>query len=296
MMPEAIAIELIRTDGGTQIRTETNITQAQSYLDDMAAGDVFPPIVVFFDGVDYWLADGFHRLIAAEELGLTEFSADVREGTRRDAILYAVGANAAHGLKRTNKCKRNAVMTLLKDPEWSAWSDNKISDLCAVTQPFVSKLRASLITVISEPQQRTYTTKHGTTATMQTGNIGGKPKGPTEYERQREAWAREFTAGTEFDEDDPYQPHQIDIEDIAPTPQRAPRYTPAQRSEAAHIRYFLGEIDRRLGLPPVTAAAAFNGEIRGDAEQVARVVSWLIKFQGELNAEMSRREEPAAAD
>ena len=60
-----------------------------------AAGVVFPPVIVFHDGADYWLADGFQRLIAAEELGLTEFSADVREGTRRDAILYAVGANAA---------------------------------------------------------------------------------------------------------------------------------------------------------------------------------------------------------
>lgn len=50
-----------------------------------AAGVVFPPIV-FFDGADYWLADGFHRLIAAEELGLTEFDADVREGTRRDPL------------------------------------------------------------------------------------------------------------------------------------------------------------------------------------------------------------------
>jgi hypothetical protein len=35
------------------------------------------------------------------------------------AVSYAVGANASHGLKRTNRCKRNAVMTLLKDPEWS---------------------------------------------------------------------------------------------------------------------------------------------------------------------------------
>jgi hypothetical protein len=42
-----------------------------------------------------------------------------------------------------------------------------------VTQPFVSKLRFSLITVISEPPAaRTYTTKHGTTSTMTVSNIG----------------------------------------------------------------------------------------------------------------------------
>jgi len=48
-------------------------------------------------------------------LGLTKISADVREGSRRDAILYAVGANASHGLKWTNRDKPNAVMVLLKD-------------------------------------------------------------------------------------------------------------------------------------------------------------------------------------
>jgi hypothetical protein len=84
----------------------------------------------------------------------------------RDAILYAVCANASHGLKRTNRDKRNAAMTLLKDPKWSAWSDGEIARRCAVTQQFVSKLRSSLTTVMSKPPAvRTYTTKHGTTST-----------------------------------------------------------------------------------------------------------------------------------
>jgi hypothetical protein len=59
-------------------------------------------------------------------------------------------------------------MKLLNDPEWSRWADSEIARNCAVTQPFVGKLRASLITVISEGGSttgaRTYTTKHGTTA------------------------------------------------------------------------------------------------------------------------------------
>jgi hypothetical protein len=46
----------------------------------------------------------------------------------------------------------------------------------------------------------------------------------------------------------------------------------------------------RLTLTPAQAAAALIGEIHSDAEQVARIVSWLTEFERELHAEMSRRE------
>jgi len=101
----------------------------------------------------------------------------VREGGRRYAILFAVGANAAHGLKRSNRDKRTAVL-LLKDPEWSGWSDREIARRCTVSDRFVNGVRAALTPNIrSEP--RTYTTKHGTTATMTVSNIGAKPAAPT---------------------------------------------------------------------------------------------------------------------
>ena len=51
----------------------------------------------------------YHRIIAAEELGLAEIAADVRDGTRRDAILYAVGANAAAWAEAVDRDKRNAA-------------------------------------------------------------------------------------------------------------------------------------------------------------------------------------------
>jgi len=35
----------------------------------------FPAIVLFTDGQRYWLADGFHRVLAAREAGLSEFPA-----------------------------------------------------------------------------------------------------------------------------------------------------------------------------------------------------------------------------
>jgi hypothetical protein len=90
-------------------------------------------------------------------------------GTRRDAVLHSVGANATHGYPRSNADKVNAVMTLLRDPKWSQWSNVEIADRCNVSDEMVRQRRASLPTVGSE---RRYTNKHGTVTTMKTEAIG----------------------------------------------------------------------------------------------------------------------------
>ncbi len=116
-MHETVVLDDIRTDGGTQPREYLNELVLSEYAESMTDGTAFPPVVVFFDGSHYWLADGFHRFFAAKKCGAQEIDADVRQGTRRDAKLYAVGANAAHGLRRTNVDKRRAALTLLQDEE-----------------------------------------------------------------------------------------------------------------------------------------------------------------------------------
>ena len=136
-----VNIANIRINGSTQSRAEINREVVADYAEAIKDGAEFPPVVVFFDGTAYWLADGFHRYEAHAEAGAHEIPADVRQGSQRDAILYSVGANAAHGLRRTNDDKRRAVMVLLGDPEWSKWSDREVARACGVTHPFVAKLR-----------------------------------------------------------------------------------------------------------------------------------------------------------
>src|SRR5215472_16289071 len=117
-----------------QPRAELHRDWVEDYAHDMAAGAMFPPVVVFYDwhlGC-YWLADGFHRRYAAEAAGLTEIDADVRKGTRRDALLHSVGANAQHGHRRTNADKRRAVDILLKDSEWVILTNVAIANYCLV--------------------------------------------------------------------------------------------------------------------------------------------------------------------
>lgn len=170
-----IALKDIKVDGGTQSRVALDDSAIEDYSQAL---DILPPVIVFDDRDNYWLADGFHRYRAHEIVGSEEILAEVRRGTQRDAILFSVGANASHGLRRTKQDKHRAVMVLLNDPEWTKWSDQEIARRCAVSQPYVSGLRAKeLKAVISE---RTYKTKHGTTATMKTAGINAE-------RRQREA-------------------------------------------------------------------------------------------------------------
>jgi len=160
-MLETVILDDIRTDGGTQPREYLNELVLSEYAESMTNGTMFPPVVIFFDGSDYWLADGFHRFFAAKKCGTREMTADVQQGTRRDARLYAVGANSTHGLRRTNADKRRAALTLLQDTEWQRWSNREIARQCGVTHTFVAKLRRELL---EEPSPATPDTKPAGTA------------------------------------------------------------------------------------------------------------------------------------
>lgn len=136
-----ISLKNIIQDKDIQPRSEINLELANEYSDAMLSGDEFPPVVLFFDGVTYWLADGFHRFVAACKAGLTSIKAIVYQGGKEDAILYSVGANAQHGARRSNADKRRVVFKLLDHPEWSLWSDAEIARKCKVSPGTVSRLR-----------------------------------------------------------------------------------------------------------------------------------------------------------
>ncbi len=132
-------------DGGAQMRVEMNPDVVREYADDMAAGAILPPVVVYYDGTNYWLGDGFHRVEAARKLERDAINAEVLEGGERDAILCGVGSNASHGLRRTQADKRRAVERLLRDEEWSTWSNRKIAKAARVDHKTVEKVRRELL-------------------------------------------------------------------------------------------------------------------------------------------------------
>lgn len=171
---QSIPFAQVATNGGTQSRAALNEETVAEYAEAIAAGATFPPVIVYHDGTEYWLADGFHRLAAASAAGKAEVDADVRQGDRRDAILHSVGANASHGLRRTNADKHRAVQALLEDEEWAQWPDTEIARRCAVGRAFVAKLRADVTCTpsASEPVLRKYINKHGQESVMNVSRIG----------------------------------------------------------------------------------------------------------------------------
>ena len=166
---ERIALGLLRQESDIQPRAQLNLFIIDEYAQAMRDGASFPPVIVFHDGAVYWLADGFHRVNAARQLGLVDIEADIKEGSRRDAVLYSVSANTMHGIRRTNEDKRRAVMTLLQDNEWGRWSDSEIARQCSVSHTLVQNLRPSCN--IARCDERTV--KRGDTVYQQnTANIG----------------------------------------------------------------------------------------------------------------------------
>lgn len=131
----------IRIDGGTQPRERIDMEAVGDYAEAVKVGIEFPPVVVFHDGAENWLADGFHRYHAHKQAGKASLLADVRAGTLDDAKLFASGSNGAHGLRRTNEDKRRAVVMTLAVKACEDWSDTKVAQHCGVSVPFVSAIR-----------------------------------------------------------------------------------------------------------------------------------------------------------
>lgn len=279
----SVAIASINMDGGTQPRAAIDFDVVEEYALALASGAAFPPVVVFFDGSTYWLADGFHRTHAHKVAERQSIECDVRQGTRRDAILFSVGANASHGMRRTNEDKRRAVLALLNDPEWAGWSDGEISRRCAVSQPFVSKLRPAPITpnVMSDRAERTYVNRYGSVSTMQTANIGARPAPDRSVFDSTGAGSR-----MAIERPAPV-PAATRLENLGASPERARQLAHDQ----AHgwISSAMWEIETRIGeLPrdPASAARLFpNGHRHTlSTPKLRAIAAWLSAFADEWAA------------
>ena len=253
-----LELEQIRIDGGTQSRVELNQATVADYAQAFTDGAEFPPVVVFFDGASYWLADGFHRYFGARDAGESAIAVQVINGTQRDAVLYSWGANDKHGLPRSNADKRHIVTAILRDEQGRQWSDRDIAKRFGFSNTFVGNIRRSLSTVDSEkPAERTYTTKHGTTAVMNTANIGvqqhreaAKARHEEDIERGGHGSARPPVAD------------KVEPEDDGPSEKEIAAHAAAEAADRELVAKLL-ESDK-----PLAALAAENKQLKAEVAQL----------------------------
>jgi hypothetical protein len=148
-----VNITAIELDASIQCRAVIDTGTVAEYAERMEAGDAFPPVVLFGTVKRCWIGDGWHRVMAARQLGRTEIEADLREGDRPDALRYALGANAANGLRRTNADKRRCVEIALA--EFGGLSSRAIAEMCGVHHTFVEKQRPEPLATVANATRTT---------------------------------------------------------------------------------------------------------------------------------------------
>jgi hypothetical protein len=167
----------IRIDGGTQPRQEINYEVVKDYAELMRDGVKFPPVTVYFDGAEYWLADGFHRYHATKANAVTTIEAEVINGSVDDAEEYSFTANGGRGNDLTTNDKKAIIRRMLLKERYAEWSQARIAKHVHVSAMFVSRVKASM-EIKDEPKTKKFVTKDGVEKEMKTGNIG-KRETPT---------------------------------------------------------------------------------------------------------------------
>ena len=82
---EHLDVTMLQIDATIQQRVNLRDDLISEYADAQQNGAVLPPIIVFRDGDDDWVADGFHRCAALIKTGQKAVHAEIRQGSRRVA-------------------------------------------------------------------------------------------------------------------------------------------------------------------------------------------------------------------
>lgn len=131
----------IRIDGGTQGRVVIDQNHVYHMVEMMKEGYEFDPIDTNFDGVTYWLVDGFHRYHAYKLMGIKEVTIKYVPGTQEEAVIRSYGVNARHGLPRSFDDKKKVVEEALANPLLKDKSNYEIAKICVVSQSFVAGVK-----------------------------------------------------------------------------------------------------------------------------------------------------------
>lgn len=190
MQPEISYIEIsihdIRRDGGTQPRAELDENHIEDLVFALTQGASFDAILLYFDGINYWLTDGFHRLAATIRRGIDKIKAEVRQGTQQDAQWHSFTVNQHQSLKRSNADKQRAIIGALKHAYGHLKSNKEIARHCGVSEISIKNWRQKLqeSNEIEKSDVREVT-RSGVTYPLRAAGGSGALYKPVEEEKQR---------------------------------------------------------------------------------------------------------------
>ncbi len=141
--PANLSVDLPRIDADTQSRVAIDEDTVADYTEVIAGSDgewPFPPLDVFHDGTDHYVADGFHRFLAARRSKRGTFPCRIHKGTAKDARIFGMTANDHHGLRMTRADKRACVEWLLD--EGGKMTQQAIAEAAGVSKRLVQTVVA----------------------------------------------------------------------------------------------------------------------------------------------------------
>jgi ParB-like chromosome segregation protein Spo0J len=284
-----LSIDKIQIDPAIQPRVKgldkAHVTElAEVYADESRRGTIPPPVVWNIRGKgELKLSQGFHRLAAAQQAGMSQIECEVRVGSEVDCAIDALTSNKSHGLKRSNEDKRRAVNRLLELCP-SDWSNAKIADMAGVTDTLVSDIRSKPLGPDKSDDPRKVVGKDGKTYTI-------KPK-KTKADKQVAAKSDtpkppETPSGQSDDKtsDETVTPSG----DAAPTTTTTPPEPPAQppkppepdeAEEVPELKKILSQLRKYI-----KANLADAAEI---SHKIGQVIDFITDMEAEMKPEETR--------
>lgn len=112
-----IAIKDIRREPEVQLRNGLDMDRVKAMVEFESEGGTLPPVTVVGD--DNLLADGHHRMAAAEDSGRVDIEVNRKPGGTPEAIAIALSMNDGAGYLPLTRSQRNAGIKVLLEAGWS---------------------------------------------------------------------------------------------------------------------------------------------------------------------------------
>jgi hypothetical protein len=142
--PSWVPLNLIRTDDAIKPRLKLDQRWIEALAKAIRQDCKLPPVVCFYDGDNYWLADGLDRLEAAQLTEQETILVDIRQGSLQDAISYSKSSSQGNKEKRQIVDRFLGLLESMGKEEKEYWSHQNIGRYCCVTSAYVGQRRQQL--------------------------------------------------------------------------------------------------------------------------------------------------------